>query len=346
MIFVDYREADVLAKMRQLFVPPKYPFTFASAAMDVADIIVCRIADAPPAPPPMVDGNDGDTAVAEVDAPPLYIRIDGAEARPSGWPARCYVPLFAIERKTRTDLAASIAGSASNVPGFVRFSDQKMRMRAYGRQTGATLLLAIEGLFGGVDTPLRGGITEDGLDTSLLKAALTDDFIVVHTLNSQRTARLVGKLARYAVVNAMTTGQARGTPSTASAISVRKADNYDASTYYRAILTAVPRMTPAAAASVARVYPTADALISAWREQEGTARARERMLEKLEISGPGAKRTRGGKLYKMGRARSQLLYTLLGAGIESTLTATSDTDDDLTLDLTSDVAVEKASKRK
>jgi len=126
----------------------------------------------------------------------------------------------------------------------------------------------------------------------------------------------------------MINGRTRAIPSTGRSVSVRKRDNYDASTYYRAILTAVPRMTAASAASIERLYPNVDALISAWRTCDGTENARQRMLANIEISGAGAKRTRNGKLYKLGIVRSKLLYTLLGAGIENNLNSIHDHEDD------------------
>jgi ERCC4-type nuclease len=332
-IFIARGENSLLAAARKLCVPPKYDFDVRMADMDVADIIVARVLRSPPSPAATTASSSSSAAAAP--APEGHIRIDGTPARPAAYPGATYAYLFGLERKTRSDLAASItSGSSSsargaNVPTFARYSDQKARMRAFAAATGACMGVVVERYFVRADTgggggsagyfapryggagPKKGGyggISEDGLDTALLHTAVRDDLLVFHTANTPNTARLAAKLAKYARQVDLRRGDARVQAPDAVGIAVRKRENFDAGAYTRAVLTAVPGMSEVRVRAVMSRYPSVARLVHAY-DACVTRRAAEQLLKDVLIT--GGTRTAKGNYYKLGKAASKRIYELL-----------------------------------
>ena len=100
--------------------------------------------------PAVVHGDTGGDALAAADFVynPVLELLDCTPPAP-GSPfsridsGKVYVPMVAIERKRVTDLGASIGGK-SDKPGFSRYKDQKLRLKALQHLTGCTLMVVVE----------------------------------------------------------------------------------------------------------------------------------------------------------------------------------------------------------
>lgn len=108
---------------------------------------------------------------------------------------KIYVPMVAIERKRADDLGQSITGK-SKEPGFVRYKDQKLRLKAFQRITGCTLMIIIEEYQNYHNSKYIGGLLEDSFRSAIVHTMIRDKIFVDCSANFFDTVRVIHKIAR------------------------------------------------------------------------------------------------------------------------------------------------------
>ena len=255
-----------------------------------------------------------------------------------------YTPIYVIERKTVPDLVASISGKApKGGPGggvsLNRLKDQKLRLDAFHRETGARPYLLVEGLHqvelvnGQYVSKYAGakvieGLPADSLRTALDNTSRRDGIYVQHERNLHEAARWINDLCKRCVEHQISNPHyanlqlhvGRGSlASHAQAISVRKADNLTAALGYRTWLMTARGMSADKAGAIMAKYGALSTLVHAYDEfrrrtetrktPKQAERACELMLQDAEIVGGG--RTPTGRARRLGPALSKAVYTRL-----------------------------------
>ena len=119
----------------------------------------------------------------------------GASIQPRIDRTKIYVPLVAIERKHAEDLGQSITGKSKNQPGFVRYKEQKLRMKSFQRMTGCTLMIVVEEHHTRfANAKFIGGLPENAFRSALVHTMLRDKIYVDASQNFFDTARLLEKI--------------------------------------------------------------------------------------------------------------------------------------------------------
>ena len=155
--------------------------------------------------PAVVHGDTGDGALAAADFVynPVLELLDYTPPAP-GSPfsridsGKVYVPMVAIERKRVTDLGASIGGK-SDKPGFSRYKDQKLRLKALQHLTGCTLMVVVEQYHKHYSATEIGGVSEEAVRTAIVNTMLRDKIFVDTSSSELDTVRVLRKVAEQLV---------------------------------------------------------------------------------------------------------------------------------------------------
>lgn len=376
-VLVDHRESGIYDAL-EFFLAKELNATdkmkIYSGSLDIADMLICEMVDVAIFAQDFEDvasrnsgagskrknDNDADTSASAGNAPaqvvynPIFTHFSqsastrGARMATDGITAAStvLVPMIVIERKEAADLGQSITGKNPK-PGFVRFKDQKIRMRSFQAVTGCMNMLIVEGYDQYKNSVSIGGLPEDSFKSAVVHSMVRDKIFVDYTFNSIDTARVVRKIAKEIVDKSfrnfmfeqfykacrghdpeefqdictgismtrekMYDGVA-GTEKLISnhhqLVSVRKKDNKDPKMCFRMMLTCVHGVSEKAASAILENYDNMHDLIKAYRKCE-SSKEREQLLKDIEL----ASFTPRGKRRKIGPAKSKDIYETL-YGIE------------------------------
>ena len=188
----------------------------------------------------------------------------------------CDVPILIIERKTLSDLAASILDK--------RYSEQSYRLSSC-KVPNHNIIYLIEGDITLFKSKTR--ITRDVLENAMISLTFSKGFTVVNTLNPQDTVRYLlalhnkvnqpGKFSFYYTVESLTTDLSdnavgalpKGSSSTyLDTLKVSKKNNITQENIQPLMLSQIPGVSVSIATVVINKYETIDKLISSIRENK------------------------------------------------------------------------------
>jgi len=329
VIFVDYREygvlssahpagrsddvafsTDLIDKLHFTDVA-RYTCPVVRASLTTGDAVIARCV-----PRRMLGGSTAaceysDDTLEEIDK---CIKVNGQPART--WADMEIEPLLVAERKTLKDAVNSIQ-SKSDVPGLNRDKDQVKRMEVFADRTGARVIYIMERAYQDVlERNMHGEKMSDiSLFTSIVHKNVRDGMQTYPTTSTAQTAVLLKVLARFCEEKRVTAdGYYRvGDGALSTGYTVKKGSVFTADGYWRAALSLVPGISGASASNpkleaIVKAYPHVTDLVKAYEKCADNEVEGKLLLENLEV--PGGKRTKTGKVPRLGKALSARLYEL------------------------------------
>ena len=290
--FIDSLAANDAVRVRKRLVV---------ARLETADVIVARVVAAdsaearvagreldetatllrqPTLPPPPSSSSSSAAAAA---APTAVRRPSQLLAEPA---TTVLAPLFAAERKTVGDLAASMDGD-DDVPRENHVMKEIIELADFCATVGARPLFLFEGYARHALTgePVRV-MPQLRMNAFVIRLFSIDGVPPFQSATADGSATVVWTLVKqctdYDIGPSSFERVNRG--SYMPRISCRKERNADVGYYYRSILQAMPRMSPALAAAVADAFPTIPTLVRALDAAPAT-KSRLLLLSELTVNG-------------------------------------------------------------
>ena len=208
--------------------------------------------------------------------------------------------IYVIERKSVTDLAASICDG--------RAREQKLRLLSSGVGREKIMYL-VEGNLGCADISKRvGSVDVNTILGSMINTLLRDGISVYKTESIKETCVFVEKLHEKLEKDGTKYWQWGGgkeitSADYSSALKTRKKDNMDGEMWFITSLSLIPQVTAKVAAEIHRVYPTFLDLLAAYGELED--KEASKLLQ--DITYP----INGGKTRKVGPKMSASIHKFL-----------------------------------
>jgi len=289
VIFVDFHE-DNTKKSKSLIEAlasveiARKQGTMVRAHLHAGDVVIARIVRKE-----YGDDDDEGERVAR-DTFDRNTTVDSVQASvllEDGGAATKIVVLYVYERKTIGDLASSVR-STKSVVSENHIESELGRLLALCQATGGQPRLLIEGYMSHALTAKPvGAMSEDGIHSFLCRVAREDGILVWQSANTEDSARLLWKDARYCGEHTLLpcgwvrigTGENRAN----ARLEVRKADNYTPEKWYRGALQSILQMSKPRADAIVQRYTTMPSLVRAFARCPSD-RARVKLVGDIKVN--------------------------------------------------------------